>query len=170
MAPHDDQSLLTSESFITGEDGYDRNHGPIPHIDADNHILHVKGEVAEELTLTINQLKQDFQHVEILSALQCAGNRRHTMRTLLREVDGIDWGDAAVMNCVWKGPRLRDILLKAGVTSPDRKKAHVAFASHQVKCQEDDWYGGSIELERAMRVDADVIVALEVCMVAYVQT
>lgn len=84
------------------------------------------------------------------------------MRTLLKEVDGIDWGDGAVMNCIWKGPRLRDVLLRAGVDMPGRKQAHVAFASFQVKCQDDDWYGGSIDLNRAMRVDGDVIVALEV--------
>lgn len=83
------------------------------------------------------------------------------MRTLLKEVDGIDWGDGAVMNCIWKGPRLRDVLLRAGVDMPGRKQAHVAFASFQV-CQDDDWYGGSIDLNRAMRVDGDVIVALEV--------
>ncbi|KAI9880875.1 MAG: hypothetical protein M1830_010470 [Pleopsidium flavum] len=107
------------------------------------------------------QLKEDFQHHEIICALQCAGNRRHTMRTLLKEVDGIDWGDGAVMNCTWKGPRLRDILVRAGVNSSDQKKAHVAFACFQVKCQDDDWYGGSIELERAMRIEGDVIIALE---------
>lgn len=154
--------MLTLGSFITDKDAFDRNHGPIPHIDVDNHILRVDGAVAKVLELTITQLKQDFQHHEIICALQCAGNRRHTMRTLLKEVDGIDWGDGAVMNRAWKGPRLRDILLRAGANSSDQKKAHAAFASFQVKCQDDDWYGGSIELERAMRVDGDVIIALEV--------
>jgi len=37
------------------------------------------------------------------------------MRTFLKEVDGIDWGDGAVMNWRWRGPRLRDVLLKVGV-------------------------------------------------------
>jgi len=39
------------------------------------------------------------------------------MRTLLKEVQGIDWFDGAVMNCVWKGPRLRDVILAAGLSS-----------------------------------------------------
>ena len=84
------------------------------------------------------------------------------MRTLLKEVDGIDWGDGAIMNCVWRGPRLKDILEEAGVTIRNYRKGHVAFACHQIPCQQDDWYGVSIELWRAMSSDADVILALEV--------
>lgn len=109
------------------------------------------------------------------------------MRTLLKEVEGIDWGDAAVMNCRWKGPRLRDVLMKAGVNlggnenpetngddsqngcnghasrsiSNGHSKGHVAFACFQTECQDERWYGASIELERAMREDGDVILALE---------
>lgn len=153
---------LTRASFITNKDVYDRNHGPIPQIAADSHILRVDGMVAKVLELTVAQLRDDFRHHEVLCALQCAGNRRHTMRTLLKEVDGIDWGDGAVMNCIWKGPRLRDILLRAGVDQSDLDHSHVAFACFQTKCQDDEWYGGSISLQRAMKLDADVLVALEV--------
>ena len=84
------------------------------------------------------------------------------MRTLLKEVDGIDWGDGAVMNCRWTGPRLRDVLNKAGLAVSDVKGFHVAFACFQTETQDDTWYGGSIELERAMREDGDVILALKV--------
>ncbi len=84
------------------------------------------------------------------------------MRTLLKEVDGIDWGDGAVMNCRWKGPKLRDILNRAGVNLVDLKKGHVAFACYKTPVQGDEWYGGSIELTRALRDDADVLLALEV--------
>lgn len=87
------------------------------------------------------------------------------MRTKLKEVKGIDWLDAAVMNCRWRGPRLRDVLLRAGLREPDAENSsslHVAFACHQIECQDDDYYGGSIELWRAMRLDREVILALEV--------
>ena len=82
------------------------------------------------------------------------------------------------MNCSWRGPRLRDVLCRAEPTievggeeegqevgektKKRNKKGHVAFASFQTRCQEDEWYGASIELERAMREDAEVILALEV--------
>jgi sulfite oxidase len=85
------------------------------------------------------------------------------MRTKLKEVNGIDWFDGAVMNCRWRGPRLRDVLLASGIELPREKwkDAHVAFACFQTPCQDDEWYGGSIELERALQEDADVILALE---------
>lgn len=159
-------TLANLGSFITEKGAYDRNHGPIPHLDADGHVLRVDGAVTKVLELTIAQLQHDFQQCEIICALQCAGNRRHTMRTLLKEVDGIDWGDGAVMNCIWKGPRVRDVLLRAGVNTSSLGKAHVAFACFQVKCQDAEWYGGSIELDRAMREDGDVIIALEVRLVS----
>ena len=150
------------ESFITHRDGYDRNHGAIPHIDAAKHLVRIDGAVKNVLELSIGQIKNDFKQYDIICALQCAGNRRHTMRTLLKEVDGIDWGDGAVMNCRWSGPKLRDILNKAQITTGGSQRYHVAFACFQTECQEDSWYGGSIKLERAMRDDGDVILALKV--------
>jgi len=88
------------------------------------------------------------------------------MRTLLKEVQGIDWFDGAVMNCVWKGPRLRDILLRAGVGDDLKEhdgswRGHIAFACYETTCQDDQWYGGSIPLSRAMDIDSDCILALE---------
>ncbi|KAI4722949.1 ATP synthase alpha subunit vacuolar [Aureobasidium sp. EXF-10727] len=83
------------------------------------------------------------------------------MRTAIKEVQGIDWFDGAVMNCKWRGPRLKDILEKAKIILSKEEKGHVAFASHAQPCQEDDWYGASIDLERALEEDKDVILALE---------
>lgn len=152
-------------SFITEDGSYDRNHGAIPHLDASTHRINVDGDVRCLLSLCINDLATKFPQHEVTCVLQCAGNRRHTMRTLLKEVDGIDWGDAAVMNCRWKGPRLRDVLLLAGVElnhRGERSWKHVAFACYQTETQEDGWYGSSIDLERAMSDDEEVILALEV--------
>jgi hypothetical protein len=49
--------------------------------------------------------------------------------------------------------------MKAGLKF---EKGHVAFACHQEQCQNDDWYGGSIEVWRAMALGREVIQALEV--------
>lgn len=151
-------------SFITAGDAtYDRNHGPIPHLSAEEHCVTVDGAVSKQLKLSIDDLRSGFAQHGLTCALQCAGNRRHTMRTLLKEVQGIDWMDGAVMNCRWKGPRLRDVLLRAGVDDARRNSSlHVAFSCYQVECQDDDWYGGSVELERCMSEDAEVILAMEV--------
>lgn len=82
------------------------------------------------------------------------------MRTRIKEVHGVDWFDAALMNCVFEGPRLCDVLLAAGVTKV--KASHVQFASTGTRTQEDEYYGGSIPLERAMDPEMDVILALKV--------
>lgn len=157
------QSLISS--FITTKDlkPYDRNHCPHPSISARNHRVKVDGLVSNSISLSIVDLQNNFTQHEVTCALQCAGNRRHTMRTLLKEVQGLDWFAGAVMNCSWKGPRLRDVLSRTGldVSESDAETAHVAFACNAVPCQDDDWYGASIPLSRAMREDADVILALE---------
>lgn len=155
--------LITLSSFITQTGGYDRNHGAIPHIDSKTHRIKVEGDVANPLSLSAHDLSTLFPQHTITCVLQCAGNRRHTMRTLLKEVDGIDWGDAAVMNCKWRGPLLRDVLQKAVIkVAPDEENRHVEFACYQTECQEDSWYGASIELWRALSEEREVILALEV--------
>ncbi|KKZ65697.1 sulfite oxidase [[Emmonsia] crescens] len=183
-------------SFVTpAPDAYNRNHSAIPEIDAATHVVSVSGDVANPLQLSIDQLRHDFPQHEVLAALQCAGNRRHTMRTKLKEVVGLDWMDGAIMNCTWRGPRLRDVLIKAGVKWYDNDndnigngngndngngvanggvnghadadagkkepEMHVSFTCDQLQCQDDSYYGGSIELWRAMAVDREVILALE---------
>ena len=87
------------------------------------------------------------------------------MRTLLKEVQGIDWGDAAVMNCKWRGPRLRDVLLHAGLrpsfNNTDRG-LHVAFSCYKVECQDDEFFETSVPLEKCLEEDREAILALEV--------
>ena len=84
------------------------------------------------------------------------------MRTLVKEVNGIDWGSNAVMNCKWRGAKLRDVLLDAGVDVEDVSGKHVAFSCHKVPVQGgENWYGGSIELKQALREEADVLVTFE---------
>ncbi|CAA9963087.1 Sulfite oxidase protein [Pyrenophora teres f. maculata] len=148
-------------SFIT-EDGYDRNHGPIPQINPNTHKVSVIGLVDNELSLSIADLQALPQHT-VICALQCAGNRRHTMRTKLKEVHGIDWFDGAVMNCKWKGPLLKDVLEKAGVKIEESKlkDAHVAFSCFQTPCQDDKFYGASLPLSRILDPKRSIMLALE---------
>jgi len=87
------------------------------------------------------------------------------MRTKLKEVSGIDWFDGAVMNCEWRGPKLKDVLAAAGVNDSShtgKDSLHVQFACHAAPQQDDDYYGASIPLKRAIDEEADVILAMEV--------
>jgi DMSO/TMAO reductase YedYZ molybdopterin-dependent catalytic subunit len=74
-------------SFITREGAYNRNHGPTLHLDVSSHKVIVDGAVNNPLEFSMEELKKLPQH-SVTCALQCAGNRRHTMRTLLKDVVG----------------------------------------------------------------------------------
>jgi DMSO/TMAO reductase YedYZ molybdopterin-dependent catalytic subunit len=58
------------------------------------------GFISKGLSLTVDQLENDFPQAKVTCTLQCAGNRRHTMRTRIKEVLGVDWMDAALMTLV----------------------------------------------------------------------
>ncbi|KAF1817543.1 sulfite oxidase [Eremomyces bilateralis CBS 781.70] len=152
------------QSFITEEKNvFRRNHGEIPQL-GDEHIVRIDGAVSNPINLTIHELANKFKQATITSALQCAGNRRHTMRTELHEVQGIDWFDGAVMNGVWTGPRIRDVLLKVGLDQKAQEEMgswHVQFACLGFDCQDDSYYGSSISLARAMDYGKDAILALQ---------
>ncbi|KIX05542.1 uncharacterized protein Z518_06414 [Rhinocladiella mackenziei CBS 650.93] len=152
-------------SFLTKSDNYDRNHGPIQHKRWDHRVT-VNGLVSQPLNLALEQLVEGFPQARVTCTLQCAGNRRHTMRTRIKEVLGVDWFDGAVMNCTWEGPRVRDVLLAAGVketqvTHGDVSPKHVHFANYGGRTQQDEWYGGSIPFERAMSPNMDVVLAVK---------
>lgn len=88
------------------------------------------------------------------------------MRTLLKEVNGIDWCDQALMNCTWSGPRLSDVLSKAGITSNMKDSAgnwtgYVNLACTETPCQDDSWYGAGIPLSWVMDEERDIILALQ---------
>lgn len=118
---------------------------------------------------------QQMRQRTVTCSLLCAGNRRHSMRERVKEVNGVDWFDGAVMNCVWRGPLLRDVLLKAGVENErdvdangeiggSKGELHVQFACRATEVQDDSWYGSSVPLSRVMNPEMDVILALEVCV------
>ena len=64
-------------SFITYENGYDRNHCDIPEKSGSEHRVKVDGAVKEILQLSVSDLRNDFEQHSVTCALQCAGNRRH---------------------------------------------------------------------------------------------
>ncbi|KXJ87101.1 putative sulfite oxidase [Microdochium bolleyi] len=172
MHTHDTQPLNDEppidklmSSFITS-DGYHRNHGSLPtaaQVDENRHRVLVDGFVETTLSLSAADLRTKFRQHEVVCALQCAGNRRHDMRTAVKDVEGIDWLDGAVMNCRWKGPLLKDVLEGAVVALDSHQipNAHVAFASEVVGCENDSWYGASIPLGRALDRSKEVVLALE---------
>lgn len=85
----------------------------IPEVTAESWRLKIGGDAAEKpLELTLDQLKKDFEHVEVIAVNQCSGNRRGLFQP---HVAGVEWGYGAMGNARWKGVRFKDVLNKAGI-------------------------------------------------------
>jgi sulfite dehydrogenase (cytochrome) subunit A len=94
----------------------------IPEVKAADWKLEVGGDAAQKpYVLTLDQLRKEFEHVEVAAVNQCSGNRRGLFDP---HVPGVEWGYGAMGNARWKGARLRDVLAKAGLT---KDAVEVAF-------------------------------------------
>jgi DMSO/TMAO reductase YedYZ molybdopterin-dependent catalytic subunit len=75
--------------------------------------LKLGGPGAEgERELTLDQLKTEFEPVELIAICQCSGNRRGLAAP---HVPGVQWGDGAMGAARWKGARLKDVLTRLGI-------------------------------------------------------
>jgi len=81
-------------------------------IDADAFRLNVRGHVGKPLSLSLNQLMNDFERVEIAAVNQCSGNSRGFFQP---RVPGGQWANGAMGCARWTGVRLKDVLDRAGV-------------------------------------------------------
>ena len=81
-------------------------------IDAGQFRIQVHGRVKQALNLSVADLQNGFESVEIAAVCQCSGNSRGFFNP---RVAGGEWGNGAMGNALWKGVRLRDVLQKAGV-------------------------------------------------------
>jgi DMSO/TMAO reductase YedYZ molybdopterin-dependent catalytic subunit len=88
-----------------------RTHVYSPLVDISQWRLTVDGEVASNLTLTMDDLRR-MPSVELVSVLECAGNGRGFYEP---SMPGLQWGNGAVGNGRWRGVRLADVLKRAGL-------------------------------------------------------
>lgn len=93
-----------------------RSNGLIPQTALDKNAsgwtLKVDGEVENELSLSLDQLKADFETVSLALVLECGGNGRAFFDP---GASGNQWTVGAVGCPEWTGVRVRDVLEKAGV-------------------------------------------------------
>jgi len=81
-------------------------------VDTKTFRLAVKGHVGQELSLSLDDLRQQFEPVSTIAVNQCSGNSRSLFEP---RVPGGQWGNGAVGNALWTGVRLKDVLEKANV-------------------------------------------------------
>jgi DMSO/TMAO reductase YedYZ molybdopterin-dependent catalytic subunit len=90
---------------------YRRSHFPIPVLDPAAWRLDVGGMVHRPLSLSLRELTRLPAETMVVT-LECAGNGRALMRP---PAAGVPWGLGAVGTAEWTGPRLADVLARAGV-------------------------------------------------------
>lgn len=81
-------------------------------VDTDSFTLTVRGHVAKELDLSLEDLRKDFDPVSLIAVNQCSGNSRALFHP---RVLGGQWGNGAMGNAKWTGVRLKDVLARAQV-------------------------------------------------------
>jgi len=85
----------------------------IPRVNAANWKLDIGGEgAASPYALSFDELQTNFEQIEVTAVCQCSGNRRGLSDP---HVPGVQWGPGAMGSAVWRGPRLKDVLAKAGL-------------------------------------------------------
>ncbi len=127
----------------------------IPQVDAREWRLSIGGDAASNaVEFTLEQLRGEFEPVEVVAVCQCAGNRRGLSEP---HVPGVQWGNGAVGNARWRGVRLRDLLARAGLA---RDAVEIAFAGGDLPALEaTPQFVKSIPTWKA--VDENTLVAYE---------
>lgn len=117
----DDAITPTNRHFI-------RNNGVVPEeADPASWTLTVDGLVDNPMTLSIDDLKAQFEVVTMALVIECGGNGRWAFDPPAK---GNQWTTGAVACSNWTGVRLKDVLAKAGVKPGVVYTAHVGADTH----------------------------------------
>jgi sulfite dehydrogenase len=107
-------SIFDAGEFTPNDAFFVRWHLPdLPlHVDPAAFRLKVRGAVAAPLNFSLDDVRTQFEPVEVNAVLECAGNSRGFSSP---RVPGGQWGNGAMGNARWRGARLRDVLARAHV-------------------------------------------------------
>ncbi len=114
---------IFNEGIITPNDAFFvRYHlANIPlKIDDETFRCEIKGSVKTPLSLSLHDLKTNYEQVEVTAVAQCSGNSRGFFNP---RVGGGQLGNGAMGNAKWRGVRLKDVLEKAGLAADAKQVA-----------------------------------------------
>lgn len=160
---------MTKDYITPNELFYVRNHLAVPDIDPDEYVLIVKGKGIKKHKFTLQDLKTKFPKHEVVTTLQCAGNRREDMHDDDHKIFiAPHWVIGAMSTAKWGGVRMRDVLKHCGMDvdamalgekTPDDIK-HVQFQGYDTD-ETGLCYGGSIPIDKAVDGLGDALFAFE---------
>jgi sulfite oxidase len=161
--------LLTRDYITPNELFYVRNHLAVPDIEPEDYELVIKGKGIKKHKFTLEDLKTKFPKHEVVTTLQCAGNRREDMHDDDHKIFiAPHWVVGAMSTAKWGGVKIRDVLkycgldvdgMALGTNNPSDIK-HVQFEGYDTD-ETGLCYGGSIPIDKAVDGLGDAIFAFE---------
>ncbi len=122
---------LLDDDVTPNERHFVRNNGLVPQTaldqDASDWALTVDGLVDQPLTLTLDDLRNDFETVSLQLTLECGGNGRAFFNP---GASGNQWTLGAVGSARYTGVRLADVLQRAGARPEVVYTAHYGADAH----------------------------------------
>jgi sulfite oxidase len=177
--------LLTESYYTPNEIFYKRNHNHVPNIDPEDYELVIEAVPAlgiKHHTFTLQELKDLFPKAEVVSTMQCAGNRGEDYHGLNGKpmFNAPHWNIAAISNAKYGGARMRDVLRYCGMDvdayanghktaiggknklgeMDNQRDWHAHFESYD--CDETgDPYSGSTFLDKVVDPFGDCLICYE---------
>ncbi|MEZ5894541.1 MAG: sulfite oxidase [Parvularculaceae bacterium] len=148
---------LLDEAVTSGAHMFVRNNGLTPAFsvsDIANWTLTVDGEVDTPLSLSIADLKNNFDAVTLQLQIECGGNGRRFMTPAAK---GNQWTFGAISCAEWTGVRLADILARAGLKSSAVYTGHYSADAHLSGDPDKDAISRGVPIAKAL--DPHTIVA-----------
>lgn len=134
-----------------------RHHHPVPVIDHDEFRLNIEGEGTKTVSLTLEDLRSRFLKREVVTTIQCGGNRRSELDKV-KKTSGIPWGPGAISTARWGGVYLREVLMHCAGLSLEGMEYN---GLRHVICYGVDGMQASIPIEKALSPFGDVLLAFE---------
>jgi sulfite dehydrogenase len=146
-----DRAITPNEAFFVRYHVF-----PVPtSVDLGTWRLRVGGLVDRPLELSMDELRAKFPQASVTAVNQCSGNSRGRFSP---RVLGGQWGDGAMGNAEWVGPRLKDLLTAAGIKGGAVQVTFDGLDKPAFPTVPD--FVKSLDVARIMN-DPDVIVALQ---------
>jgi len=170
--------LLTNDYITPNHLFYARCHLAVPDIDPEEYRLIIsgkgikapKGKKKGKRKFTLDDLKTKFKKHEVVTTLQCAGNRREDLHDKDHKIYIAPHWVIGAMSCAkWGGVKLRDVLEECGINVDDIAlgKEEPPEGIEHIQCEGYDQdetgytYGGSFPFMKAVDGLGEVILAYE---------
>jgi len=152
-------NLLTQNHITPTNLFFVRNHGDVPQVDVNSFRLNIQYK-NKRTSFTLDEIKNNFEKVEVSATLQCAGNRRQELMAIKDIPHELPWNVEAISHAVWAGIKLKDVLATIPVEN-DAQGLHIQFQGldETERLGKRFNFGGSIPFEKA--IHDEVILAYE---------